>query len=139
MPVTEAPGASRQSKTTRTLETEGDGSQNSLCSHEQSVPATRAAARAAHTVSRTAAADRPRACRVWGDISFLFIVCLLSLHLRYRVRAATLTTPRPWWGRTSGAAWWPARGSTPVGGLRTTRSEERRVGKECRSRWSPYH
>ena len=24
-------------------------------------------------------------------------------------------------------------------GLMTTRSEERRVGKECRSRWSPYH
>src|SRR3712207_8653194 len=24
-------------------------------------------------------------------------------------------------------------------GLRTRRSEERRVGKECRSRWSPYH
>ena len=23
--------------------------------------------------------------------------------------------------------------------LRLTRSEERRVGKECRSRWSPYH
>ena len=23
--------------------------------------------------------------------------------------------------------------------LITTRSEERRVGKECRSRWSPYH
>src|SRR2546430_5965938 len=23
--------------------------------------------------------------------------------------------------------------------LRNTRSEERRVGKECRSRWSPYH
>ena len=23
--------------------------------------------------------------------------------------------------------------------FRTTRSEERRVGKECRSRWSPYH
>ena len=23
--------------------------------------------------------------------------------------------------------------------LFTTRSEERRVGKECRSRWSPYH
>ena len=22
---------------------------------------------------------------------------------------------------------------------RETRSEERRVGKECRSRWSPYH
>ena len=24
-------------------------------------------------------------------------------------------------------------------GAITTRSEERRVGKECRSRWSPYH
>ena len=23
--------------------------------------------------------------------------------------------------------------------LREVRSEERRVGKECRSRWSPYH
>ena len=27
-------------------------------------------------------------------------------------------------------------GEVPVGALR---SEERRVGKECRSRWSPYH
>ena len=26
-----------------------------------------------------------------------------------------------------------------MGGLDTPRSEERRVGKECRSRWSPYH
>ena len=24
-------------------------------------------------------------------------------------------------------------------GMRLRRSEERRVGKECRSRWSPYH
>ena len=27
----------------------------------------------------------------------------------------------------------------PDGNGLTTRSEERRVGKECRSRWSPYH
>ena len=26
-----------------------------------------------------------------------------------------------------------------AGGMLSTRSEERRVGKECRSRWSPYH
>ena len=26
-----------------------------------------------------------------------------------------------------------------LGGLSLWRSEERRVGKECRSRWSPYH
>ena len=30
------------------------------------------------------------------------------------------------------AALWAQSGITP-------RSEERRVGKECRSRWSPYH
>src|SRR5712664_3833586 len=30
-------------------------------------------------------------------------------------------------------------GLTVIGGRRWTRSEERRVGKECRSRWSPYH
>src|SRR5256885_7812109 len=29
--------------------------------------------------------------------------------------------------------------STPIGDVIETRSEERRVGKECRSRWSPYH
>src|SRR2546430_16902520 len=27
----------------------------------------------------------------------------------------------------------------PTGGEPEPRSEERRVGKECRSRWSPYH
>ena len=27
----------------------------------------------------------------------------------------------------------------PLRVARDTRSEERRVGKECRSRWSPYH
>ena len=27
----------------------------------------------------------------------------------------------------------------PISTNEITRSEERRVGKECRSRWSPYH
>ena len=31
-----------------------------------------------------------------------------------------------------------ARGEV-ICGVNTSRSEERRVGKECRSRWSPYH
>src|SRR2546422_8123356 len=30
-------------------------------------------------------------------------------------------------------------GVEPLHVRRTPRSEERRVGKECRSRWSPYH
>src|SRR5947209_16352370 len=29
--------------------------------------------------------------------------------------------------------------SRPAAGCSSARSEERRVGKECRSRWSPYH
>src|SRR3712207_9483696 len=29
--------------------------------------------------------------------------------------------------------------TTPLSGRDRPRSEERRVGKECRSRWSPYH
>ena len=38
----------------------------------------------------------------------------------------------------------PGRGAYGGGGDETSmrvpaRSEERRVGKECRSRWSPYH
>src|SRR2546430_13454657 len=33
----------------------------------------------------------------------------------------------------------PRRQDAPGGGAGAGRSEERRVGKECRSRWSPYH
>src|SRR5258705_8451649 len=33
----------------------------------------------------------------------------------------------------------PASTATRPSFLTTMRSEERRVGKECRSRWSPYH
>ena len=34
---------------------------------------------------------------------------------------------------------WVELGFALVDGLGENRSEERRVGKECRSRWSPYH
>ena len=33
----------------------------------------------------------------------------------------------------------PWRGRVAAVAIEATRSEERRVGKECRSRWSPYH
>ena len=38
-----------------------------------------------------------------------------------------------------GVCWRLARELAARGHTVTTRSEERRVGKECRSRWSPYH
>ena len=54
--------------------------------------------------------------------------------------------------RVVGAMWWERhrgpeqieefvarREATSIGRYQATRSEERRVGKECRSRWSPYH
>ena len=40
---------------------------------------------------------------------------------------------------TSTAIAWGILGVASYMYGRTTRSEERRVGKECRSRWSPYH
>src|SRR3712207_7505081 len=33
----------------------------------------------------------------------------------------------------------PGTGKTTLAHVISLRSEERRVGKECRSRWSPYH
>ena len=35
--------------------------------------------------------------------------------------------------------WAAQKRSAPVKEIEENRSEERRVGKECRSRWSPYH
>src|SRR2546427_665032 len=38
-----------------------------------------------------------------------------------------------------GTFYWEAAGTTLLVLVVLRRSEERRVGKECRSRWSPYH
>src|SRR3712207_9313872 len=54
---------------------------------------------------------------------------------------ALLIPPRPLLPTTirpdprSSARWTISRAGSPI----ARRSEERRVGKECRSRWSPYH
>src|SRR3712207_7633345 len=37
------------------------------------------------------------------------------------------------------ASGWPSAGLPRASRAMSRRSEERRVGKECRSRWSPYH
>ena len=42
-------------------------------------------------------------------------------------------------GALAGASAYITKGDFDQSLLIQTRSEERRVGKECRSRWSPYH
>src|SRR3989449_1991200 len=54
-----------------------------------------------------------------------------SVRPRFQGRRITVRVPRALLGNDDGFL----NAATVVG----SRSEERRVGKECRSRWSPYH
>ena len=60
-----------------------------------------------------------------------------KLTARERV-TALLDEDGPWLEIGLLVAWDQYDGQAPAAGV-VTRSEERRVGKECRSRWSPYH
>src|SRR5574337_1307725 len=66
-------------------------------------------------------------------------------HVKYHVRnelpVQVQCTILDAWGWCTGMAQRDGMGRVVGGGFRmgNTRSEERRVGKECRSRWSPYH
>src|SRR2546422_2009824 len=51
-------------------------------------------------------------------------------HSRLTYRPSLRSTARPW---LSSSTLFGSQGAS------LGRSEERRVGKECRSRWSPYH
>src|SRR3712207_9297015 len=75
-----------------------------------------------------------------------------DIQLDTRVVAATFDEDAAEWliateaGETFAARWCvmatgclSASQIPKIPGLETFRSEERRVGKECRSRWSPYH
>src|SRR3989441_11228036 len=73
----------------------------------------------------------------YGFFNLLAIVLCLSLlddDALGRVLPLRLAAgdPEPRWKQ------YAIRGLAPLLGL-LARSEERRVGKECRSRWSPYH
>src|SRR6266536_6527963 len=50
--------------------------------------------------------------------------------------SAAGTSPPP---RAAGRTPWPGTDRRTARPWPSVRSEERRVGKECRSRWSPYH
>src|SRR5687768_17839295 len=94
-----------------------------------------------------------------GDVSFFFFVfffqaedgirdvavtgvqtCALPIwsvsRQRFLRSYTRLPSGPPWW---SHPRWYSCTKRTPRSTSRRARSEERRVGKECRSRWSPYH
>ena len=54
-------------------------------------------------------------------------------------RELTRTRAGAVWKREYGTDGRVANSTDPLGAVTDDRSEERRVGKECRSRWSPYH
>ena len=67
-------------------------------------------------------------CERWGwneEVTRLFAVVLLALLVLYGMRLVMLLD--------GGGNFFAFAVQTCI------RSEERRVGKECRSRWSPYH
>ena len=61
-----------------------------------------------------------------------------ALVRAYRTVAHKAPGPFSYWDFGTNAIT-PVALGVPVIGFGLTRSEERRVGKECRSRWSPYH
>src|SRR3712207_9415634 len=74
-----------------------------------------------------------------GAFPWLALAVFEALHLALLGAATALTSRLRWWPLWAAALWVAdeaLRGRLVLGGFR---SEERRVGKECRSRWSPYH
>src|SRR2546430_10100462 len=65
--------------------------------------------------------------------------CALPICYRIEGNAVVLYEERPAFRAPHGWQEMVVAKFTYVGTQREWRSEERRVGKECRSRWSPYH
>src|SRR3712207_9371305 len=71
----------------------------------------------------------PSVCRMTFPILASLLVRLVVL-LPFQLLRLSLATP---------SRWTPLALSVFLHCVVALRSEERRVGKECRSRWSPYH
>ena len=63
------------------------------------------------------------------------LIAVMSFYLAY----FTITSPTSSLNLISSMVPFSSPFSTPFRIMVLVRSEERRVGKECRSRWSPYH
>ena len=69
------------------------------------------------------------------DLAGTMVDRLLAGETRALVMDRVLANP----GAVQGLMTKAAQDQTILDGVINPRSEERRVGKECRSRWSPYH
>src|SRR2546426_11361816 len=98
--------------------------------------ATFAAMLFAYGYVRVANPDWTRPFALWPTIANGIVMTVVLLTSSLTVIAAVLAAQA---GRKTSALRW--LGATMLLGalFAALRSEERRVGKECRSRWSPYH
>ena len=75
-----------------------------------------------------------------GDISEDIAIALVYSSINNTVKGNIINNSNPWGIAFTGLGNGEALNNTIVNNtIDRTRSEERRVGKECRSRWSPYH
>ena len=82
--------------------------------------------------------ERWRIPRILGTIMVFLIALTILAFLVYTIVPITLLELNSLFSNLSGLAEQFLGVSSPIR-LTNVRSEERRVGKECRSRWSPYH
>ena len=82
--------------------------------------------------------DKKRKTVLIAVAAMLLVVAIFLLPRRSQPLGELI--PAPETARVDGLFYISTIVPTPDGyGTFDTRSEERRVGKECRSRWSPYH
>src|SRR5258705_13194551 len=78
--------------------------------------------------------DAPHVFRFADESKLDHLLCLAGFH---DIHVAKHKINWPWPGTPEEA--WQGTSELAAPFKRIIRSEERRVGKECRSRWSPYH
>ena len=74
--------------------------------------------------------------RAFALLSTLMLMLVAPVAAHAQQEAGTQTSGSTTDAQTAGGTEY---GTDPAAPPRAFRSEERRVGKECRSRWSPYH
>ena len=84
---------------------------------------------------------------VFVVIIFVVLICAIGMKQKHRKQknstyiwpdnALTAMIPKP--ESKKGEVTFETEDTFSIDVYKTSRSEERRVGKECRSRWSPYH